>query len=483
MTERYADTEEVQAGYRGGCGADSLGSDDLIPSEIPEEAYILEDGVETDFPENPKDAIPYNKEIRETPIDQIYDELEEALYTFSEKARQPENLERLTEATGESEDMILQDLDLVEKMADENYYRGLMDIGDCNLEKYLEDWQSSIGYDEKAVPLGRGVNINPGHNMAAVIIPEVWRALTKNSVLHKMPSDDQETMRILDEVYQEQDGVLADSFKLGYWPGGSQELEKNLFSEDYVVAWGGDMAIESIKQEVSPTTRYIPFHFEFGAYLVDRETQENYDRDLLEDIAKDFSWGDQLLCFSPLTMAVESSEHTERFLEDLSEVMEEYKEDYQMGLVPDSEKMKITRAKMMAENYGKLVSDSENDTVVVKEDGMSKEDLQEFHNFRYVEAHEVEDLEEALDVLGDNHNLQEFILATSDRTAEDLRDKISYTKANRIVAPGGAAPSAPITWDGKHPLNEMVKWVSDERSGSIGLKDYLRIKAKSWGVL
>ncbi|MCJ7450233.1 MAG: hypothetical protein MUP58_00660 [Candidatus Nanohaloarchaeota archaeon QJJ-9] len=475
---RVGDTEDIKAGYRGGCGADSYGSEVFIPDNIPDSAYLLEDGEEVGFPENPKEAIPSNQELRNTSMEQIYKELENALSSFTEKARQEEYLEEIMEETGESKDMILDDLELVEKMADKNYYKGLMQMGDTNLEKYMDDWNPALGYDEKAVPLGKGVNINPGHNMAAVVIPEVWRALSKNSVLHKMPGDDQVTMRIMDEVYQEMDGPLADSFKTGYWPGGSEELEKNLFSEDYVMAWGSDSTIEAIKEEVAPTTRFIPFHFEFGSYLVDEEFQENYNIDDLYKIAEDFSWGDQLLCFSPLMMAVEESENTEKFMEDLADVLEEYKEEYEMGKIPDNEKMKKTRAKRMARDYDQLVSDFENDTVVVMEDDLDKDDVNEFHSFRFVEGHKVEDLSEAIDVLGSSENLQEFILATSDRKAEELRDKIAYTKANRIASPGGAAPSAPITWDGKHPLNEMVKWVTDERNGKIGFTDKVRFMIK-----
>lgn len=334
---------------------------------------------------------------------------------------------------------------------------------------YLENWHESYGVSETVVPLGKGVNINPGHNVAAVIIPEIWRTLTKNAVLHKMPSNDQFTLKLLDEVYEKINSPVADSCLIGYWPGGSRELEENLFSEDYVMAWGDDGTIKSIEKKKSPKTRNISFHFEFGAYLVDKETKKRYDdRELLRNIAQDFSWGDQLLCFSPLIMAVEEKDNkqdknlTEKFLTNLSETLEEYTKEYEMGVIPREEKMKLIRSKRMAKNYNKLISDFENETTVVLRDGISRKDLKEFHNFRFIEAHRVNSLETAVDVIGASQNLQEFIMATTGERKNSMRNKIANTNANRIVSPGGAAPRKPITWDGKHPLNELVKWVTDE---------------------
>jgi len=163
-------------------------------------------------------------------------------------------------------------------------------------------------------------------------------------------------------------------------------------------------------------------------------------------------------------MAVESCDNTDEFLKDLAEIMEKYKDKYKMGIVPKNEKMKISRAKRIASNYDELVSEMKYDTTVVKKKGLDKNDLEEFHNFRYIESHVVDSLEEAITIFGENQHIQDFILATKEDKALNLRDKIAHTNAKRIVSPGGAPPQAPIPWDGKHPLNEMVKWISDERA-------------------
>ena len=459
---RNVDTESLQAQYRGGCGTDSLTTDEYVPDTIPDEAYVVSDGEEMSFPENPKAAIPSNERLRETSVDDIVTYLADTIPTFADRIEQ-EYFEDLREMTGESADMLQADLDLIRHLADSDRLRRWLTMGDTDLGAYLEDWQSVEEYDVRVEPIGQGVNVNAGHNVGAVVIPELWRALTKNAVLHKMPGSDQVTLRVLAETYADNPHPVADSFAVAYWPGGDEDLERNLYSADFAMAWGDDGTIRSIQRRVSPTTRFVPFHFEFGTYLVDAATQKAYDDKLLRAIAADFSWGDQLLCFSPLLMVVEECEATEKFLEDLADAMEAYSTEYEPGVVPDEEQMKRTRSKRMARDYGELISDLGADTTVVLKEGLSKADLTEFHSFRFIEAHSVDRLEDAINVVGDNPNLQEFVLASTAERGDDLRDHIAPTNAKRIAAPGGAAPSEPIPWDGKQPTVELVKWISDER--------------------
>ncbi len=461
--EREGDADEIQAQYRGGCGTDSLGTEDIEPEQIPEESYILEEGEQKDFGENPHASIPDNQPLRELSTEQVIDQLSEMLEAYADEILKEENLDRLVRETGESRDMLKFDAEMIRQFADTQTLKDWLQDGNTDLSDYIEGWQEAQGYEETAEPLGGGVNINAGHNVGAVIAPEIWRVLSRNAVLHKMPSNDQLTLRILHNVYRKYDNAISKTCKIGYWPGGSQEMEENLFSADYVMAWGDDSTIAAIREKVSPTTRFVPFHFEFGAYLVDEETQLDYSEELLERIAKDFSWGDQLLCFSPLVMVVEKSDNTEKFLEDLAEALEKYTEGYEMGQIPEEDEMNITRSKKIARDYDNLVSDWDNQTVVVKHEGLERSDIAEFHSFRYIKAHVVDDLSESLKTVGSVRNLQEFILATTEERRQALRDEILDTWAKRIASPGGAPPMLPIPWDGKHPVNELLKWVTDEK--------------------
>lgn len=462
MAQRASDSADVQAQYRGGCGADSVVSAEHVPQAIPADAYLVHDGEEVVFPDDPREAVPANETLRTTPVDEIVDYLAATIPAFVDRL-ETEYIEDLQRVTGESESMLRRDLELMRALVDPDYLWGLLRCGETDMAAYLEAWQQAQGYAETVTPLGRGVNVNAGHNIGAVIVPELWRALTKNAVLHKMPSSDQLTLRVLAETYADHPHPVAESCTVGYWPGGSDDLERSLYSLDYVMAWGNDTTIASIQQRVAPTTRFVPFHFEFGAYLVDTTTQTAYDEALLEAIAKDFSWGDQLLCFSPLVMVLEECDETERFLRDLAAALETYTDEYAMGVVPDEEEMKLTRTKKIARDYGELVSDWDNRTTVTLSAGLDRSDIAEFHSYRFVKAHTVDRLEDAIDLLGANDHLQEFILATTDTRGDALRDEIATTTAQRITAPGGAPPTRAVPWDGKNPVDALVNWTSDER--------------------
>lgn len=464
---READTDSIQAQYRGGCRVENMESADMEQArvnDIPEEAYLLEDKEQRDFPKTPQKAVPSEEPLRDVSPQKRIELLADMIEEFADRLSREENIQRLMEMTGESRDMVQFDIQVIRMLADEDNLRSMYRAGENDLAEYLEEWKKEEGFFQKATSLGRGVNINAGHNISTVATPEIWRALAGNSVLHKMPSSDKITLKVLHEVYSERDNPVANTANFAYWPGGSEELEETLFSTDYVIAWGDDSTIDSIRSKVSPTTKFVPFHFEFGTYLVDADTQKNYDKDLLRRIAKDFSWGDQLLCFSPLVMVIEDTENTEKFLKDLSEEMERYrKQEYEKGQIPEKEQMGITRTKKTARDYGNLISDWENQTTVIQKQGLERSDITEFHSYRFIQAHRVENLETALEQVGPVRNLQEFILATTEERRAQLREAILETNAKRIVSPGGATPTLPIPWDGKHAVNELTRWVTDER--------------------
>lgn len=461
MAERNADTDDIRTEYRDGCGASDLSVPDETPDSIPDSAYIYRNGREESFPANPKAVIPDNALLVDTPILTVIDHLSDLLTAFADRL-QDDHIETLVDSTGESRDMVRSDLEAIRAAADPKMLEGWLTIGE-DLRSSLCTWKNEGEYEVTARPLGRGVNVNAGHNVSAVVFPEIWRALSKNAVVHKIPSGDRHTLKLLKDVYEDYSNPVSNTCAVAYWPGGSRDLENNLFSADYVMAWGDDPTISAIRSRVAPTAEFIPFHFEFGVYLVDEAFQHECTRTELEQIAADFSWGDQLLCFSPLVMLVERSDVTDQFLNEFADVLEGFRETYTMGAVPEEAKRKIARSKKTAQQSGNLVSDWDNETTVVRTDGLSAGDSHEFHNFRFVDAHTVGSLEESVRTLGANRHLQDFVVAVrNEDKRQRLRDVIASTEANRITSPGGAVPTLPVPWDGKQPLQRLVTRVTDE---------------------
>lgn len=461
MAERNDDREELRTEYRDGCGATDLSSSQRAADVVPDSAYVYRNGCEQAFPATPNVAVPDNEPLVDTPLSTVVDHLSELLAAFADRL-ETEHLDALVESTGESRDMVRGDIAAIRAASNPSYLERWLTVGE-DLRSSLCTWTQKEDYRVTARPLGRGVNVNAGHNLSAVVFPEIWRALTKNAVLHKIPSGNSRGLKALRDVYDEHSNPVTDTCAVGYWPGGSTDLEQHLFATDYVMAWGDDATISAIRSEVAPTTAFVPFHFEFGAYLVDEAFQRDCNRAGLERIAADFSWGDQLLCYSPLVMLVEQSDATDGFLRRFADALEQYRDTYEMGSVPDRERRKIARSKKTARQSGRLVSEWDYATTVVRKDGLDPSDTQEFHSFRFVRAHTVESLEAGVRTLGPNRHLQDFLVAVADDDKKArLRDVVATTEANRIAPPGGAMPDSPIPWDGKEPLGRLVSRVTDE---------------------
>lgn len=448
--------------------------------------YLLRDGEKqeidpSDFEEYKGEFFPDNT-VKDLSYSERVEYVSETLDKLGSKAR--EHLDELVEETGQSPEMLKEEISKIEMASDERYLNMIKDIGGSYLGEAMEDWvyDAETNQHKKAVPLGKGVCINPGHNPAQMSLSVPWPILAGNSVLHKMPSKDQLTLKLLHEVFEEEDNPVSESSAIAQWKGGGkglEDFEREVLSQDYVMAWGDDSTIEAINRKRPPYTRPISFHHEYGAYMVDEHIQKNYDDDLLRKIAEDFSWGDQNVCFSPQIMLLEDhGKATEKFMDDFVGAMEETANKWPRGDLPESAAKSIRDDIWTAEDFEWLKADHEDFTVTLRDQPPEK--LGGFNGYRFVEAYKVDDLEEGIGVIEKSRNLQDIVLATSDSRRDSLRDKVATkTNANRITVPGEALPSRPIPWDGKIPLEQLVEWTTDEREMPENVGDVLYNKAKN----
>lgn len=254
-----------------------------------------------DFRKYEKEFFPENT-IRKYSYDKRVKFVSKVLTNLAEKARN--HIVELGEETGQSQEMLEDEIDKIEMASDKRYLNKVKEIGGLNLEHSIDDWtyDPETNQYRKAAPLGKGVSVNPGHNPAGLVMPIIWPPLSGNSILHKMPSKDQLTLKLLNEVFEELENPVAESSAIAQWKGGDEDLinfEEKIFSKDYVMAWGDDSTIKAISRKVPPHTRLIPFHYEYGCYMVGQAFQRNYEEEVMMDIAEDFSWGDQNVCFPP----------------------------------------------------------------------------------------------------------------------------------------------------------------------------------------
>lgn len=216
--------------------------------------YYLYNGRKIEIPQQPEKLLPSQEameNLRKTSINDVMGLISSALFSLSKLAIEKENLERFVKETGWSEDTLLSTFENVKLIGSRDYLNTLLkfQLHDTEfLDKWLPVSQNVYAHAE---PHGRGVNIGAGNSPISSVLPEVWRVLTKNACVHKMPSGDKITLELLDGVYSSEEKYhpLKVTFIPCYWPGGTVEIENPLFaSSDYVMAWGNDSSVDSVRR-------------------------------------------------------------------------------------------------------------------------------------------------------------------------------------------------------------------------------------------
>ena len=397
------------------------------------QVYLLREGRRVKLPKQPKEIFPNQEEIetlKDTPVNRILDILSSALFHLSNLAIEKENLRRFVGETGRSEDMIISTFKKVKLLSSREYLKGLLEYQLHNTE-FLDKWLPIT--DEvyvHAEPLGKGVNIGAGNSPMSTIIPEVWRSLTKNACIHKMPSGDKVTLELLHHVYTSEEKYypLERTFIACYWPGGSEDIENPLFmSSDYVMAWGDDSHVESARRRTPFPVKFLGFGQEYGMALIDDYVMkdEKKRKEAAYGVALDVSFGDQMYCTSTQFgfLEKEDENNVKKFLEDLNSSMEDLRKTLKPGNVEKSIKMDIREEVDTARFSGGLVLGPNNlDYTIIYTETPPKE-LGIFPQHRFLRVYGVENLTQTVQYA--NKHMNNVSIATSESTRKYLREEFS----------------------------------------------------------
>lgn len=434
------------------------------------QAYYLQRGEKVEILQ-PQKLLPAQEELenlRNTSIYNIMDILSSALFGLSKIATEKENLKRFVEETGWSEDTIISTFDKVKLIGSKQYLNSLLQYQLRDIE-FLEKWLP-VGQEVyvHAEPLGRGVNIGAGNSPISSILPEVWRSITKNACVHKMPSGDKITLELLNQVYlsEEKYYPLQGTFTACYWPGGCEEVENPLFKLiDYVMAWGSDSHVESARLRTPFPKRFLGFGQEYGMTVIEDSVinDEKKRKENADGVALDVSFGDQMYCTSTQFSFVEKSNdgNVKKFLQDLNDSMENLRKILKPGKMQESTKMDIRQEKETAMFTGKLFYGPNNLDYLVVYDETPPTELGMFPQHRFLRVYGVNNLSETFKYA--NKNMNNVSIAASDKTRQYLRNEFSKRGVKRIVSPGGTLPALPvIPWGAELPLTRLVEWHTDE---------------------
>jgi acyl-CoA reductase LuxC len=268
------------------------------------------------------------------------------------------------------------------------------------------------------------------------------------------------------------DAKLAASVAILPWPGGDRSIEQAVFAaSEAVVAYGSDLAVESIRGRIPPGVRFVGHGHRLSFGVIGRENLDPGALDALAArVAYDVSLFDQQGCVSAHLLYVERGGAVlpEKFAECLSSAMAAFECDMPRGKVSVEEAAAIQQVRMEAElremqeqPVRQWTSPRGTGWTVIYEDDPSF--IPSCLN-RVVRVKPVTDLREIPSLIRPfSRYLQTVGVAMSPERRVRLAAALAPFGACRVCALG-EMPHPPLTWhhDGGSSLLPLLRWTAIE---------------------
>ena len=265
---------------------------------------------------------------------------------------------------------------------------------------------------------------------------------------------------------------LGACLEIAEWRGGTDLLERELFSEaDCVTATGSDETLGAIKARLPARVRFLGYGHKvsFGYIAHDALTRTGLQK-LIARAAHDVVAWNQLGCLSPHLIYVENGGGVspEQFAELLARELEAREATHPRGKLSDQEAAAIAsrrafyevRAAHSPETKIWCSSGSTAWTVVFESDPQFQRSC--LNRFVYVKAvSELDQVFQAADVVCGK--VSTVGLAAPEDRAQELANRLARWGVSRIC-PLGKMQSPPLTWrhDGRPALGDLVSWTDWE---------------------
>jgi len=196
----------------------------------------------------------------------------------------------------------------------------------CSRDNILSKWKKELGddqapFDFKRVdfkrnlfeawkPLGILTHILPGNAFGLSVLATIEGLLSGNFNIVKLSSKENDFALVVFELLAKIDSHLAQ--KIIVLKMSSQEVSKLdsiLAVSDGVSAWGGDGAIQSIRDRLPAQTRFIPWGHKISMAMISKKGQSFTES--LKNLACDVVLMEQQACSSPQIAFVEADSFEE----------------------------------------------------------------------------------------------------------------------------------------------------------------------------
>ncbi|MDL2289505.1 hypothetical protein LJB83_01940 [Clostridia bacterium OttesenSCG-928-F22] len=188
--------------------------------------------------------------------------------------------------------------------------------------------ENGIVIQERIMPLGTLFHIAAGNQYGLAFYSVIEGLLTGNINIVKLPSgDDGLSAMVLSELIKIEPLLNEYIYLFDYTSKDIDALQKMMNLANAVVVWGGDQAIQAVRQMAGPDTKIIEWGHRLSfAYVTPSGMQD----ELLTGLAHNIVQTNQLLCSSCQGIYIDtvSMEEVYRFCEKFFPILEQYAQTY-----------------------------------------------------------------------------------------------------------------------------------------------------------
>ena len=385
-------------------------------------------------------------------------------------------------------DLSCQTSPLTPPIIDEAYGKYLQPLFDRDLVRLIADKILGIPYLEGWVEDDRpnGIKLQVrcfgprSMHIVAGNVPQVAAGSIINSIILrgdailKTPSNDPFTALAIAETMCDvaPDHPITRSVTVGYWRGGDEELEKQLYQPknlEKIVAWGGLSAVRHVTQYIQPGLEMIAMDPKLSMSIVGPEAFESEEnmQDVAKRIARDVGEYNQAGCSNARVIYVQSGTDEE----DIEKLNRLGRMAYEAMLqLPEG---RSTRPKTYdqalkahvdalrySEEWYKVIGGQDNEGAVIVSQLPDKVEFSRSLDCRTCNLVPIDSLEEATRELD---AYAQTVGVYPESLQSQLRDVMPLFGAQRIVPLGCAmAGTCATPLDGMEPLRRMGRWIANE---------------------
>lgn len=344
---------------------------------------------------------------------------------------------------------------------------------------YLEGWveQPAMGGGSVRIRAigARGVHIIAGNVPVVGVTTVIRNAITRSDAIIKTPSNDPLTTAAVVRTMIEMapDHPITRHVSVAYWKGGDEKIEAYLYDPrriEKIVAWGGFAGIKHLTRYLQPGIDLITLDPKHSGSLIGREAfaDEATLQSVARRLAVDIGAMNQEGCVNARVVHVQSGCDADGIAraERLGQLTFEA-----LQALPDhlSTPHKAFDGELKAEIDALAFVDDEyrvfggrgNEGAIIVSRSDQPVDFARMLACRVANIVPVDDVETAIRSV---NSYTQTIGIYPESLKEQLRDRLAYQGAQRLVSLGGAATllQAPGPQDGIEPMRRVVKWIVDE---------------------